>query len=222
MKIRFNREEKLLNRMILHSADNNKAIGLLTGQTGVILVVVRYARQKQHPQLEAVADFLFDNVMKQVEQSVDLSFAYGLSGICWAVEYLVQHGIMPGPAEEICGSMNEAISSISLDKPVDFSLDTGLLGLWHCVLARLQGNLLSGLKTPFPPDWLERWFDVLDEFPEKFPQGSASKLRNLMHGDVEPESLDFRQFIELPKHLDINDLSLKTGAAGYIESKYLG
>lgn len=221
MKTKFTKQERLLNHLILHSVDNPHNIGLLTGQSGMILVLTNYARQYKIPQLEMISDFLFDNIRIQVGEITDISFSTGICGICWTIEYLVQHGIMPGPAEDICGNTNELIASCDICNKSDFSLETGLVGLWNCVWARIQGNLLSNLELPFPTNWLSEWLTILTSTPERFPNGSAKHLRAAIKNKLNYIPLDFKQFIKPIKQHDIVNLSLQNGLAGYITLKYL-
>ena len=64
--MRLTKEEELLNYLILHSFDYPDEIGLLSGQMGHIIVITRYARQKNHIVLDEVADCLFENVVSSV------------------------------------------------------------------------------------------------------------------------------------------------------------
>ncbi len=208
--------------MVLHSMDNPNAVGLLAGQTGVLITIARYARAAGAEELETVADALFENVREKAARMRDISFAYGLSGICWGVEYLVQKGIMPGPADEICSAIDEHIVKFPLTAIEGFSLETGLTGLWQYVWMRIQGNLKGGLPLPFPTEYLAAWLEILETNADKFPPGSGGRLQRAIDGETleftEPE---ISEFIKLPRKTDPRDLSLRTGIAGQLELRYL-
>lgn len=221
MKTTFTRKERMLNRMILHSMDNPQAIGLLAGQTGIAVTIAQYARKNGHSELEEVADALLDNVIRRAATTRDISFAYGLSGICWGVEYLVQHGIMPGSAHEICHKADVHIAKADIGVMDDFSLETGLTGLWHYVMARIQGNMLAHLPQPFPEDYISKWLDITEKYEARFPDGANRLLRDALNGKAPDTVLTIRQFVRLPKHPNDRDLSLQSGVAGYVETHYL-
>ncbi len=222
MKKRYRRYETLFNRLVLHSMDNPDAVGLLAGQTGILITIARYARATGREELETIADTLFENVTAKATRIRDISFGYGLSGICWGVEYLVQNGIMPGDADEICSDIDAFIIKQPLVSVDGFSLETGLTGLWHYVQARIQGNLKAGLPIPFPAEYLYEWLSILKTDPDKFPQASAAWLKGAMNGEpVEFIGLNIADFVKLPPGPDPRDLSLRSGVAGELELRYL-
>lgn len=220
MKSKFTKKEQLLNRLVLHSMDNATAIGLLHGQTGIAIVLARYARVSGESDFEIVADALIDNVTERIKGFKDISFAYGISGICWGIEYLIQEGIMPGPGHDICEKADDYVMKTSLHSIEDFNLERGLPGLWHYVWARIQGNMIAGLPLPFTEKYISDWLKLTREHAEKFPYGAAERLREAMDGKLVKSPLDVKSFVRLPRHLDKNDLSLRTGIAGAIETKY--
>lgn len=222
MKVKFSKAESFVNRLILHSLDNPENIGLLYGQTGIIIVLANYARQKNRFRIEEIADTLYDNVIKNAHTMHNIGFASGLSGICWGIEYLVQHGILEGPAHDICENVDIAIvEKLQLKKNSDLSLETGLLGLWHYTWARIQGNMLAGLNLPFPEEYLDEWHKILVDNTEAFPREADKRLIGAMQGELYHDELSVRPFINNLNKLLINDISLRNGIAGYISLKYL-
>lgn len=220
MKSKFTRKEQLLNRLVLHSMDNASAIGLLYGQTGIAAVLARYARASGESDFEIVADALIDNVTEKIKGSKDISFAYGISGICWGIEYLIQEGIMPGPGHGICEKADEYVMKTPPYSIEDFSLERGLPGLWHYVWARIQGNMIAALPLPFTERYLSSWYKIVSENPEEFPHGAAERLHMAMEGKLVKMPLSIATFVKLPRRLDENNLSLRSGIAGVIETKY--
>lgn len=221
MKVTFSKSESFINRLILHSLDNPEKIGLLSGQVGRIIVIANYARQKKKYRIEDIADALYDNVMKQVRRMSNIEFANGLSGICWGIEYLVQRGILEGLADEICKGADKVILDKNPLQTNDFSLETGLLGLWHYTWARIQGNMIVGLELPFPKEYLNLWLKILTENQSVFPDGADKLLVNAIQGNLRTSELSVRPFIKNIRELLIDDMSLRNGVAGYISLKYL-
>lgn len=215
-------DEKLINRMILHADDNTDAPGLLTGQMGVVVVVANYAGIKSEPLYDHVADFLYDCAINHVTTATGIGFASGLAGICWGVEYLIQSGLMPGSGDEICEDLDKRIMRYDIRRIDDFSLNEGLLGLWHYVWARIQGNMKAGLPLPFDRRYLSDWESVLTTNADKFPDGALGRLRAAVNdGNLQESRLDFMQFIKPMESVPESNLSLASGIAGYIAHKYL-
>ena len=219
--MKLTKEEELLNYVVLHSFDYPQEIGLLTGQMGLIIVVTRYAREKGLPVLDEVADCLFDNVVRQASAMREIGFASGLSGICWGVEYLTQHGIIPDAGQNICGELDNLIARIDVESFPDYSLETGLLGLWHYVWSRIQGNMQASLELPFADSYLNGWINVLGRRPDKFPKKALINLRSALDGKLNHVPLAIKPFIKTNIEPDLRNLSLATGLAGYVESEYL-
>ncbi|MBD5351329.1 MAG: hypothetical protein HDR86_00680 [Bacteroides sp.] len=213
--------KKLLTRLILHTMDNPSALGLLTGQMGVIIVVSQCAKQWNLPILDQSADFIFYNISQKIGLATDMGFANGLSGICWGVEYLVQHDIMPGPADDICSEVDERVMKLDIRRTVDFSLQSGALGLWHYVQARIQGNLSAALQTPFDRMYLEDWRILIAQNEEKFPSGALFWLTSALGGSLIPYKLSISPFIDKFVKRSQTNLTLQSGVAGYIATHYL-
>lgn len=221
MNFGFQKEERLLNRLVLGSIDMENKIGLLTGQMGIIIVLALYARHKKKPFLEEAADYLFDNMVNKLNCSYGIGLASGIAGINWGVEFLVQKGLMPGSADDLCKNLDEYIILNDIFYMTDFSLDNGLLGLWYSIWSRIQGNLIAGLPLPFNERYLDNWEIVLKNNKEKFPAQALNRLKDARLGVCYFEQAEINKFIELPTELDQKNLSLKNGIAGYIYMNYL-
>ena len=214
MKTTFSYNEMLLNQIVLHSFDNPDEIGLLKGQMGIVIADTRYARTHNIPLLEEAADKIFENIRYKALSLNNINFESGLSGIFWGIEYLVQKKILPGNTQDICLESDDRISRYDITAMTDFSLQTGLLGLWHYVWSRIQGNLSVGMTIPFPDSYIRNWLCILVENPSFFPERSFERLYSASKGILEPVALDASPFINLPK--EINNLSLQNGASGYL------
>ena len=211
----------LLTRLILNSCNSSQALGLLYGQMGILTVLSQCSLQFSLPHIELSADFLFAQLALKIRFVKDISFSTGLSGICWGVEYLVQHGIMPGPADDICEEVDGKIMQTDVRRIDDFSLATGLNGLWLYVKARIQGNLVAGLPLPFDFVYLNDWQNVLTQNKEHFPVDAAQWLMDARKGRITPYELRLTPFIRPMRCCPQTDLSLSEGLAGYIAFHYL-
>lgn len=215
------KQRTLLNRMILHSMDNPDTPGLMAGLMGAVIVTSQCARQWNMPDYDLSADFLYDRATRNMNRLSKTGFAMGMPGICWGVEYLVQHGLLPGTADEICSSVDSGIMEIDVRRLKDFSLATGARGMWLYVQARIQGNNRAGLALPFDDVYLHDWITLIDNNRDKFPSGTLQWLESALTGDVQHVRLSVMPLITNFKTAPKTNLSLHNGIAGYIATHYL-
>lgn len=215
----------LIERLIIRSANSNLAIGLLNGQMGSLIVIAEYAREYNKPYLEIVSDALFTNVIMRCSKSNDFSFNSGMAGVCWGIEYLLQTGILSGDGNELCESIDSYIMNFDLKRIHDFSVSTGVLGLWLYVKARIQGNVRLGLALPFDQDYLTDWNCILQANEIYFPKDESIWLMNKLYGiEQKDKPLSYKKFINLPPNItehQINSIALTNGLAGIISQRYL-
>lgn len=216
MRTEFSDRESIINYLVLHSMDSPNEVGLFRGQMGYVIALSKYARQHNIPQLDTIADFLCDNVFSRAGALRDISFATGLSGICWGIEYLVQEGILDGNAENYCSEVDGEIMRTDVSRVSDFSLESGLGGLWHYVQARLQGNHKANLKAPFDEEYLAKWAEIIESNPTAFPPGSKQIIADSLNGTLKPTKISVGQFIEDFSDIPTGNLSLVNGIAGYM------
>lgn len=221
MKPKFSEAESLINYLALHSQDSTDEIGLFHGQTGYVITLAEYARKFNKPQIETIADFICDNVFRKAGALRDISFATGLSGICWGIEYLVQKGILEGNAAAYCEEVDREIIKTDVSRLTDYSLKTGLGGLWHYVWARLQGNYLARLDAPFDDDYIAKWAGIIEANTDAFPPESIERLTAYRAGTLQPIKLSVSEFIGKYSEVPRRNLALTDGIAGYIIKKYL-
>lgn len=218
---KLNQQEDILNRLVLHSLDNPNNLGLFHGQTGYMLVLAEYAQKYNNRYVEAIADVLCERIIQNAGKTRNISFANGLSGICWGIELLVQKGILDGTADECCSDVDSEIIKTDISRLNDFSLETGLGGLWQYVWARIQGNYVANLKSPFDDTYLEKWIDVLAKASTHFPPNSEKQLLTYLNGELNTTCLSLRQFVQDSPITPDKDLSLVNGLSGYIVQNYL-
>jgi hypothetical protein len=212
----FTKEEKMLNRLILHANDVPSAIGLLDGKMGMALVLAHYARCRKKKNIEHVADFLVESVMVQLTTTVSIDFANGLSGIGWGIEYLIQNNYMKGCGADILQNLDERIMQFDVTRFKDWSLEKGLLGILHYVLYHLQGANKSG-SSVFDDSYLDSWKSVLENNELLYNQ-----LQKGLHKEVDFYKPNLLMFIKQQSRVDTKRLSLKDGLAGKLELRMQG
>lgn len=207
----FTKEEKMLNRLILHANDVPSAIGLLDGKMGIALVLAHYARCRKKKNIEHAADFLVESVMNQLTTTVSIDFANGLSGIGWGIEYLIQNNYMKGCGADILQNLDEKIMQFDVTRIKDWSLEKGLLGILHYVFYHLQGANKSG-SSVFDSSYLGFWKSVLEDNELLYNQ-----LQKGLHKETEFYKPDLLMFIKQQSRVDAKKLSLREGLAGRLE-----
>lgn len=130
---------------ILSSHSKNTNIGLLNGKTGLCLYYFILNRGDNDVNL---AQNLLDNVISNLKiGSTDTTFATGLSGISWAIEFLIRNCYINGDPEEVVYELDNNIFkniAYSILNKADF--ESGILGYLFYYLYKMQflkGDSLS-------------------------------------------------------------------------------
>lgn len=224
-KVKFSKEQKLLHHLILHSNDIPD-IGLFDGQMGIALVVVRYARLRQLPVVETVGDYLVEKIQGNLTKTAPLDFSNGLSGVGWGIEYLIQNGYMEGCGTDICEEIDRKLMERNVGRISDFSLNSGLEGLLHYVIAHVQGANVCGVEA-FDKDYLydmkmtlalcRKRMKISPEFGNLINQ-----FEEVIQGATKCYSFELTSFIKKGKVSLCQNLGLQTGLAGYLELQLAG
>ncbi|MBQ9637725.1 MAG: hypothetical protein IJV36_07545 [Prevotella sp.] len=220
----FNQEQKLLHHLVLHSNDVF-SISLLEGQPGIALVLAQYAKVKHKKPLMLVSDFLMDQAFDHLDVNTPLDFSSGLCGIGWSVEFLLQCGYRKGNSLDICEVIDQKMMAIHVLYIEDLSLETGLEGWLHYLLAHIQGTLANG--NAFTKEYLLEWYQklLLIEQSQMRISESFNQLKDLFmrmyHGMKWCYEFNLSAFVNPTINLNKNLLGLREGVAGYIERHYL-
>lgn len=218
---RINQQNRLIIDLILHSPDDRENIGLMNGQMGHILVLTSYARKYETPWIENVADSMFENIIERIDHSSDISFKYGLAGIGWSIERLMQHGILPSDCNPLCEGIDNRIMRFDVRRIEDRGIMHGIRGLLLYVITRMKGARMRKLPLPFDRIFLSDWVSAFEKL--------APELTENFIEFVNSDSLDFKgmddfklkDFINVKSYKSIRNLSLEDGLSGFIASRYL-
>lgn len=215
-RLNFNKEQKLLHHLILHSYDSPMALGLFDGMAGVMLVLANYSRERNEPNVECVSDFLMEKIISHIPKDMTIGLAHGLAGIGWAIEYLIQNGYMKGCGIDLTEEIDKQIMALNIHRIKDESLDTGSLGLAHYVLAHMQGAIQQR-KFAFDQKYLDDWEELLrinkakNDTWKSLDHTYSCIIKGNMIYDMNPY-----QFCQVPKRVPMTNLGLRRGLAGYI------
>ncbi|RHR93629.1 glycosyltransferase [Parabacteroides sp. AF14-59] len=143
-------------------------LGLFHGKMGYILFFVHYARYSHNKQFETFAYELLDDLYEDVNKDLPINFEYGLCGIGWGIEFLVQNGFIEGDTDEILKEIDRRVMEYDVFHFSDFSFRTGLGGIVFYVIARLSAQRDKFVQV-FDKDYLDALKYVLlyTEFTEK-------------------------------------------------------
>ena len=223
-KTTFTKEQRALHKLIVDSIGMSD-IGLFDGKMGIILSLITYSRKTKHKAIEEVADFLMNQVLNNMTNISPLSFTNGLTGIGWGIEYLIQNGYMPGCGADICMEIDKKLMSQDIRRVNDFSLEQGIYGWLHYIVAHIQGANRCG-KQVFDRMYI---IDLISRLKEYAANSATSEefnnlhyvLKDVLNGATDVYKFPLVTIIKNDIKFSINDLSLQKGLAGYLMTNHI-
>ena len=91
---------RIVNHLILHSCSLDD-VGLFHGKTGVVLFFAHYARYTGIEMYDDFAEKLLEDIANNISKALPINMEFGLCGIGWGINYLIQNGFMKGDPNEI-------------------------------------------------------------------------------------------------------------------------
>jgi glycosyltransferase involved in cell wall biosynthesis len=129
-------------------------IGLLKGRMGLAIFLFHYAQFSEQEQYTALAEKTLEELLKDIKADTHYSFATGLSGIGWGIEYLHRRGFVEGDTSEILEDFDKKVMEVNPLRAFNLSRDYGLGGIVLYLLARLYTIEVEGNKNPFDSEYL--------------------------------------------------------------------
>lgn len=219
MRAEMSFNERVLNYVILASASSRNQ-GLLDGKMGVILFLMNHAKSAANEIYREMAEGMLDEIWTDINESTSIGLASGLCGIGWGIEYLIQNGFADGDANEICEEVDRAVRLQKMHPGMDLSLDMGLEGILHYVMARIVGNLSREGRIPFDNLFLEELYGMT-----KRKQTGIFLVFNRFYGgsscEYRLDTVDLIPIrISIKKNLSENQLGLR-GMTGHLFKEFL-
>lgn len=218
-KTGFNKEQRALHKLIVDSIGMSD-IGLFDGKMGIILSLITYSRSNKLRCVEEMADFLMEQVLDNMTNISPLSFSNGITGIGWGIEYLIQNGYMPGCGADICIEIDNKLMSCDIRRVDDFSLEHGIYGWLHYIVAHIQGANLCG-KQVFDRMYIMDLISKINEYSDN--NATSEEFSNLqtmfievLNGATDVYKFPLEEIVKTDIKFSLNNLSLQKGLAGYL------
>lgn len=148
-------KEELLRQTVLHlilNASFAPTVGLYHGKMGIVLFFAYYGRYTGDRLYNDFAGELLDEVIEDVDDTIQIDFENGLCGIGWGIEHLLQNGFIDRNVDEILLDVDNKVMENDVLRMTDQSLRTGLSGL-ACYVEKRIG--VKAEKTLFDEMYLK-------------------------------------------------------------------
>ncbi len=134
-----NKLKEIAQYLTLHANQTNN-LGLLHGKMGIVIFFYHYSSFTKDKLYSRFAGDLLDDIYEEITTIYPLDFKDGLSGIAWGMEYLIRNKFVGGDPDELLENLDKRIIERDVRKITDTSLEKGLLGLGHYIIARYLPN----------------------------------------------------------------------------------
>ena len=213
----------------MQQADGLSNLGLLSGKMGIIIFFSHYHTYAQNEVFDDMASSLTDEVFDKIHKKLPFGFETGLAGIGWAIEYLIQNKFVEGSSLEVCDEIDKMIMKTDPRRLGDLTLETGIAGLLHYVLAHIQGVRNQTGKLPFDDNYLKDIHNVvctLDrERTNKNLQSLINQYTKFYQTGKLSYTMDIKPFLRkrkvIEKNLLTSPLGIKDGLSGLLLNKII-
>lgn len=120
---------------------NSLPIGLCKGKTGLVLFYLYYSRFTKNHWYESYAEELFNEICNEIHTELSTTFAHGLCGIGWAIEYMKSCNFLDNDnTDELLCEIDKKIMERDVRRITDISFDYGLEGIVAYVQSRIESK----------------------------------------------------------------------------------
>ena len=218
-------EQHIIHHILLRSGIE-KDIGLYHGKMGLILFFSHYFKHTGLQVYDDTASDLMIELQDELNTNLPVCFAYGLSGIGWGIEYLIQNGFASEDSLEICKDIDKKIMETDLLRITDYSLDYGLEGIIHYVLSHIKGVCSQHSELPFDEMYLNDLYKKVTNISQDINLSENFKRLSSDYVDFYEHRTDLDYSFHLSSFLDDIEikkeklkgapLGLKNGLSGYL------
>ena len=223
-KTKFTKEQRAIHKLIVDSIGMSD-IGLFDGKMGIIISLITYSRRNKLKCIESMADFLMEQLLESMTDILPISFSNGLTGIGWGIEYLIQNGYMSGCGADICTEIDNKLMSYDIRRVDDLSLEHGIYGWLHYIVAHIQGANRCG-KQVFDRMYIIDLISKINEYSENNATSEEfsnlqAMFREVLNGATDVYKFPLEEIVKTDIKFSLNNLSLSKGLAGYLMTKHI-
>lgn len=140
MEHKINKRLQQIANALIINASNIDDIGLLNGRMGIAIFFYHYSSYSNNNLYRKYADELIDEIYSDIHQSLPMNFTGGLTGIGWAIEYLVKNRFVSANTDEILIDIDNATLKYRLENPVLINKKDIFWGIGLYQLARFKNT----------------------------------------------------------------------------------
>lgn len=155
--------DEIIQRIAQHltiQASYFTELGLYHGKMGIVLFLAHYARYTGNNVYDKVAGYLLDDIFEEADEDIPINFEFGLCGIGWGIEYLLENDFMKGNSNDILHEIDLKIMERDLERIIDKSVETGLAGISYYINKRINTSTNSSRLLPFDSTYLNKWRSI--------------------------------------------------------------
>ena len=224
MQKKITKEQRAIHKLIVDSIGMSD-IGLFDGKMGIIISLITYSRRNKLKCIESMADFLMEQLLESMTDISPISFSNGLTGIGWGIEYLIQNGYVPGCGADICTEIDKKLMSCDIRRVDDLSLEHGIYGWLHYIVAHIQGANRCG-KQVFDRMYIIDLISKINEYSENNATSEEfsnlqAMFREVLNGATDVYKFPLEEIVKTDIKFSLNNLSLSKGVAGYLITKHI-
>jgi len=133
--------KRIANILFLNSGLINN-LGLLNGKMGIAVFFYHYSRYSENKNFDNFAGELLNEIYAEINTNTPVSFADGLTGIGWGIQYLVKNKFVDADITEVLSEIDVALYQIRHKTQVLINNQDHFFNFGHYFIERLN-NLKS-------------------------------------------------------------------------------
>lgn len=211
---------RIINHLIIHSFQSND-LGMFYGRMGLAITFYTLGSRLHEDLYSNYGNELLESILMNLDRTIPKDFANGLCGIGWGIEYLIHNGLIESASDNLLEDFDKIIMEEKLNMS-DLSLESGMEGFFHYILAHINGCAARNEKVPFNKTYLTYLYEQVSNFPISLKPNLKVLINAYIKWYQNKElsyNFNLEQFIQpyiLVEPLNVNPLSLCKGLSGYI------
>lgn len=130
-------------------------LSLFEGKMGMAVFFYFCARYSHNNWYEEFAGEILDDVCGNLHTNLPITFAEGLCGIGWGIEFMKEQKFIEGNTDEILSDIDRQIMERDVRRISDMTFESGLEGIAIYVRSRIDSSRTVRNEQLFAPDYLK-------------------------------------------------------------------